>query len=384
MKNLHVLATMHELGRFTVAEVAEKARVPTSSVHTIINRSPDTWFSRRQLPSGTRGGQPTQFELSAEGRVAIVEKLGEVSSAVRLAPARLPSDVPLGLQSALDTLEELGKASNSETVALLYADAMRDLQWAEAEVKGTGYARDAKVLLEQLSQARAELAAFAPTVEVVEQAPAQAEAEPVSVVEAIQSVPSTATSVARAVYETVYDLVAGMWGDSGALAPHTLTTLRSGRHVIIGRLGGDKGSEELSLAAMYALQGALVHAKAQAHDLGLRVHRFDSEQLAKLLLQARDLSHLQANSLFLLIVNSDAGEAEARRSVERTQALKLGFNAAILDRAYSESLQEFSQRNRVRYEPKAAEPSHLGWVNDTVSRYATQSSAQVGHQVAAG
>jgi hypothetical protein len=361
MKKLHVLAAMHELGRFTAAEVATRADTSSSSVHTVIQRSPETWFTRRQLSSGVRGGQPTQFELSPQGRVAIVETLGRVASEIRLAPPRMSYDVPLGLQSALDTLNELGRATDAEVVTILYADALRDLEWAEAEVKGTGYSENARVLLEQLSQARVDLAAYAPSVAQPAGAP--------SVVATIEAVPGRAVAVARSVYERVAALVVGMWGESPVLTPQTLASLRTGRHVIIGRVGADRGSDELSWMATYALEGALAQARGQNKELNLLIHRLESDQLAKLLLQARDLSDIHDNSLFLLVVNSAAGESEAQRSLERTKAIGTGFNAAILDRAFSESLEQFSRHNHVRYEPKAAELSRLGWVSETVTQY---------------
>src|SRR5437773_440231 len=96
-KKLSILAAAHHLGAFTVAELADRAGAPASTVQTVLNRAPHDWFGKKQLASGARGGQPLSYELRDEGRRAIERSLEAVNVVPRLAPTQPPFERPFGL-----------------------------------------------------------------------------------------------------------------------------------------------------------------------------------------------------------------------------------------------------------------------------------------------
>src|SRR5690349_1151761 len=87
LRKLQVLAAASRLQTFTVAELARAANVPEATVHSVIQRSPENWFSKAKTATGARGGQPHRLELTAAGATGIDERL-----------SRLPTSVPLSAE----------------------------------------------------------------------------------------------------------------------------------------------------------------------------------------------------------------------------------------------------------------------------------------------
>jgi DNA-binding PadR family transcriptional regulator len=367
LKKLHIYSAMHQLGRFTSADVAKVAGVGESTVYTAVNRMKDGWVSREPVKTGLRGGQRVLFQLTDEGRQGIAEDLGRASEAVRLAPASTPGEGngPLGLRSALDTLRDLEATSDPELIEMLRLDAVRDLDWAEAEVRGTGYLRGKDDLIERIAKGRRDLAEFAPT-----------QPTPVEVLE--PTVAERVAAVARSVLERLTPVLSGVLVPSPARVPQLVTAMRTGRHIIIGRVSADRGTQELAFAAKYALEGALVQARRFVHDLDVDIHDLQADELAGFLVQARELDSFHSNSLVFLVVNSMTGEGDAQSALERTAFFDSGAHGAVLDRGFSERLATYTKEHQFRYEPEASNPKHMGWVAETMSAYSADQDRSVG------
>jgi DNA-binding MarR family transcriptional regulator len=156
LKKLHVLAEALRRRTFTVAELAKACQLSESTVHTVLQRTPQDWFSSRVIAAGSPGGQPRHYQLTEAGEAAIRESIGRLPSATPLAPIQVPADAPIGLLAARAALERL-KTADAELAAVLRKEASENLDWAEAELDDGGFAPAARVLRDELSALRTKL-----------------------------------------------------------------------------------------------------------------------------------------------------------------------------------------------------------------------------------
>lgn len=133
--------------RFTVADLAGACGMGAVSVRTVLNRLPEDWFSIRKASTGARGGQPSLYELSEEGRKGLAEIIGELP----VLPPSAPPDTspePLGLASARETFQKLALEDSPSERVLLIQEAIADLNAAATDAVESALPNVASVLVQ--------------------------------------------------------------------------------------------------------------------------------------------------------------------------------------------------------------------------------------------
>src|SRR5665213_2561064 len=155
LSKIKTLAAAIHLEKFTVEALARRASVPLESARTVVSRCNPDWFSVTTVPTGGRGGQPNQYELTDLGRKSIETELGRLPDLPKLAPVPQRESEPLGLLRARASLEKVAVAGVFSPGE--HRHISRDLDWAHDVLTGSEPPAGAKQYLEQIAASRARL-----------------------------------------------------------------------------------------------------------------------------------------------------------------------------------------------------------------------------------
>lgn len=344
-KKLTVLAAAHALESFTIAQLASKAGVGAPTVHTVLGRVPDGWFTKTLLQSGTRGGQPVQYRLSEEGRNEIVKALQAVSVLPSLAPEHPLSDEPLGLTLARTAIEKLA-ASPPESAQGWVEDALGNLEWAEAEVREGAYAEEAQYIQARIDTLRSVAETYELSLPEVRLSRAN-----------LRMVPGRAFGT----HHSLEAPVADGWSRLVALqATRAVTPFRAHRVFI-----SHTGDVEAQVLAGFA-KGALTHAHSESgHPFDVVVrHLFEGGRYAEAL--QRLTEEISASAEFVLCVNSKTNASAMWKVLEAMVGSQALRSAVVLDHSSNSDAQKYAMRHHISYEPNAAESRDVNWVHNTI------------------
>jgi polyhydroxyalkanoate synthesis repressor PhaR len=153
LKKLQVLAGAFRLTTFTVAELSKACGVSQNTIHTALARVPEEWFKSTVVSGGTRGGQRRRYILSVAGAKGIRQMLGRLPTTASSVLVEAAHE-PIGLSAARASLERILLAGPS-TARVLRENALRSLEWAEAEMSDGGFTANAQALRAQIEALRA-------------------------------------------------------------------------------------------------------------------------------------------------------------------------------------------------------------------------------------
>jgi predicted ArsR family transcriptional regulator len=337
-KKLTILSAARRLPGFTVSELGDKLGVPSSTVQTVLNRVPDSWFTKSQRQSGARGGQPKVYEASDEGRQAIDSLLAAFSDPPAPATDRAQPDAPLGLLAAEEIRRTL-QTADLRAIAGLRVDAAANLDWAEDELRDGLFAAQATAVKQRISKARAALREFAPRED------------------AVPAASMTHGSRKESIFAIARDRIA-QWShflNEPALAPAM-------RHqVFIGCVGSSAGVQNLAVVARAALNGAAQVARARPVDLVIQ--NVGIEEIDTTFMESWPDAAVDHQSL-VWCIDSATDDGSIRKMLEHRQTVHTCQPAVVLDLAFSPRVETIAQAADVLYTPHAGDGTSMAWVNN--------------------
>lgn len=362
-KKLTVLATAHALESFTVAELASKAGLTTSTVHTVLSRVPEGWFKRTQQQTGARGGQSIQYELLDEGRRAIQDALGAVSVLPSLAPEQPALDEPLGLSLAEVAIDKLVTAS-PEIVDDLVSDVSRNLQWAESELNDdTRFVQHHRMLQTRLQLLRLKLTYHQLVAQHGELAAGGA-ALPRTTYSLMSHglhwpvpQPDAWTQSLNPLAPHLYDIGHALVGQEAKPA------LTSAHKVFIGYMQDDVESRILAAFA----QGAVATAHRDAgQELDLVVEKLgDGQVIAEI--HQRLKQKIAAFGEFVLCVNSEVNPEWVSTTLQELSESETLRCAVVLDHGKNDLVRQIANTSKFAYATNVADSSEVNWVSNTLA-----------------
>lgn len=351
LKKLQVLAGALRLTAFTVAELSEACGVSPNTVHTALSRVPEDWLKSTVVPGGARGGQRRRYTLSSVGISGIRGMLGRLPSAASSILVE-PTDEPIGLSAARASLGRIAQV-NPSAARVLREDALRSLEWAEAEIRDGEFASDAQVLRGQIDALRAQIEGFSDK----DRKPSGRNTK-VSIARSEEYLQTEGRSVGR----SLSTLASG----DAVLDYSDIDDWQSAPTFFIGYLRSDDMARQMASFANGALSLEL-HKRGE--------HRFVTEALElRDLFDSRirkSLTDADAPVRLLICIGGHWNSPEIDPILEKASR----FNekgptkrAWVLDHDHRVAIESVTRRLSLQYEPHAQKAEHLTrWIDATIS-----------------
>ena len=339
-KKLTILSAARRLPRFTVAELGDRLEIPPSTVQTVLNRVPESWFVKSQLQSGARGGQPKCYEVSADGRQAIDALLAALGVPPTPASGHAAPEAPLGLLAAEEIRQTLETADRRAVTALL-VDASANLDWAEDELREGLFAAQTASLRRRLSDVREQLRAYEP----------QDDREPALASAADESRRESIFTIAR-------DRIA-QWSN---VLNHSLFTPAQPYQVVIGCLGSGVELRNLAVVACAALNGAAHATRSKSVDCV--VQSVALEEIDTTFMDGWADESPDANQGQVWCINSAEDDGSIQRMLAHRKSVHAPRRAVVLDLAFSPAVETVAQAADVAYAPYAGDGRSTAWVSN--------------------
>ncbi|MEO5688837.1 MAG: hypothetical protein ABIR54_15890 [Burkholderiaceae bacterium] len=337
-KKLTILSAARRLPGFTVNELGDKLGVPSSTVQTVLNRVPESWFVKSQRQSGARGGQPKAYEVSDEGRRAIDSLLAAFSDPPAPAPDQARPEAPLGLLAAEEIRRTL-QTADPRAIPGLRVDAAANLDWAEDELRDGLFAAHATAVKQRISAARAALREFAPREDA-----AAAES-------------STHESRKESIFAIARDRIT-QWSHFLNEPPFAPAM----RHqVFIGCVGASVGVQNLAVVARAALNGAAQVARTKPVDFVIQ--NMGIEEIDTTFMESWDDAAVGHQSL-VWCIDSAVDDGSIRKMLEHRKTVPAPQPAVVLDLAFSPRIETIAQAADVLYTPHAGDGASVAWVSN--------------------
>ena len=338
-KKLTILSAARRSPRFTVGELGERLGIPSSTVQTVLNRVPETWFVKSQLQSGARGGQPKSYDVSDEGRQAIDALLAALSVPPAPAPERVAFDAPLGLLAAEEIRQTLDTADH-RVVAALLVDASANLDWAEDELRAGLFAEHATSLRRRLTGVRQELRAFAPQ-------------------EALAAAVEPAVSESRR--ESIFAIARDRITQWSNVLNHSFFTPAQPYQVVIGCLGSGAELRNLAVVACATLNGAAHATRSKSVDCVVQSVALDD--IDTHFMDGWGDPSTDANQGLVWCINSAEDDGSIQRMLEHRKSDPTPRPAVVLDLAFSQQVESVAHAADVAYAPYAGDGRSTAWVS---------------------
>ena len=342
-KKLTILSAARRLPRFTVTELGDRLGIPSSTVQTVLNRVPESWFVKSQLQSGARGGQPKCYEVSDDGRQAIDSLLAALGVAPTPAPGRVAPEAPLGLLAAEEIRQTL-ETADRRAVAALLVDASANLDWAEDELREGLFATHAASLRRRMSDVREQLRAYAPQ---DERTPVQASAE------------AAANEPRR---ESIFAIARDRIAQWSNVLNHSLFTPAPPYQVVIDCLGSGAELRNLAVVACAALNGAAHATRSKSVDCV--VQSVALEEIDTTFMDGWADESSDANQGQVWCINSAEDDGSIQRMLAHRKGVHAPRRAVVLDLAFSPAVETVAQAADVAYAPYAGDGRSTAWVSN--------------------
>ncbi|HEX7639329.1 MAG TPA: hypothetical protein VF457_13110 [Burkholderiaceae bacterium] len=340
-KKLTVLAGARRLPRFTVSELGDAVGVPASTVQTVLNRVPEAWFSRSQLQSGARGGQPKAYELTGDGRRGIDALLAALGAPASDIPAGPPPETPLGLLAAEEIRLQLDGVDERAVEALL-ADAHANLDWARAELDEGLHAGDAAALMQRIALLREELRAIG--------------ARRLRMADAAEPAPDGQSR------HSLLAIAKERLSHWSSVLSNTVWSPAPAHHVVIGCIGSGVDLRNLAVVACAAVNGAAQAVRARSVDCVIQdmpLEEIDTDFLDTWSDEAEP-----ASRSLVWCINSAEDEGAIQRLLEHRKTVPAPAPAVVLDLAFSPGVETSAATAKVAYAPHAGDGRSAAWVSN--------------------